>query len=791
MAKTGGRSRGEAKEGGSSSGEAATSFPQESVGENCDVDVDQIYSVHRFRFGNYVPAAIKSITSDPFSNRIAVGRIDGDVEICDSKNKMYVQVKVPGRKGFQLQTIEYSTAKEEAGRLFGISLRGFTFEIDMETLCIKNVRDSYGGIAWCMAMHKYKPHFAVGCEDGSAKIYRYDSNELDFVKSLPTTGSRVLCLSYLPRADASRLFLGCADGTVRCVDDTTGSSLFRMTGNIHRGAPAHIWSMRALSDYTVLTGDGRGCMQIWDGKMGVLLSSITEHTAEILALAASDDEQHIFASGVDGRVTCTSRLSTGRNNVGGDLDASGGQWVYTSSHRPHSHDVFALAFMKNHTPGGDRLRLISGGLDTKLCTYAVSDFFKLRPTWVLSIPAKGLVYSSSDHRTLAMKHRNHIDMWSLELAPVEAPAPPALRVKRKKVKFADESSSSSAGEKQLDLCDLKSSSPGGCKLSLRMELKDADHIHSVAMSPCGSLLAASSRTGTRLWSIARRGEGGLLAVSAHALPAQAQDFAHSLSFSADSSRLAMLSRKGQLVLLDTSGLAAGAGRLWHIFDHRANVLEAKLGGSGLEHVGAVMSFSSDGVYLALADGDCHVYVYELDRQRLLWRLPAFCAPVTSASFLPQAPSVLLVSLADNAIMTFDVEEMALSKWSTDTLSLLPASLRNMPSPVEGVIFGDKGGSFFLYGSTFCVYVDMNLEVPIDSKVISAAPQILSHNKKRKSKADRGDDKAKTKSNFTIITTYRGLIHLAALPQNQLVSLSFPVPHTSLFSSSCSSSSGSH
>ena len=38
--------------------------------------------IHRLRFGNWVPSAIKSIAVDPLASHIiAVGRIDGDIEV--------------------------------------------------------------------------------------------------------------------------------------------------------------------------------------------------------------------------------------------------------------------------------------------------------------------------------------------------------------------------------------------------------------------------------------------------------------------------------------------------------------------------------------------------------------------------------------------------------------------------------------------------------------------------------------------------------------------------------------
>jgi hypothetical protein len=141
-----------------------------------------------------------------------------------------------------------------------------------------------------------------------------------------------------------------------------------MTGDVFKGLATHIWSMVVLSDSTVVTGDGRGNVQIWDGTVGVLMLNIHQNTAEILALAVTPDERQIFASGVDGRVTCIKKVQ-GTNNDKSNNDDGGNvyntntnptdsQWVYTSSHRPHSHDVYALTICmnSNSNPNTSRVR---------------------------------------------------------------------------------------------------------------------------------------------------------------------------------------------------------------------------------------------------------------------------------------------------------------------------------------------------------------------------------------------------------------------------------------------------
>ncbi len=188
------------------------------------------FRVHRLRIGNWVPSPIKCIASDPFSSRIAVGREDGDIEICDASCKWYCQAVIPGMKDFSLRCLEWSPLPQEKGRLFGVSTRGFIFEVDFAALKIKDMRDSYGGAVWCMSMSPRETTIAIGCEDGCLRLFRYDGVGLEYHKALPMstttslsshakTATRVLSVADHPCE--ARLFAGCSEGPIRCMDEVS------------------------------------------------------------------------------------------------------------------------------------------------------------------------------------------------------------------------------------------------------------------------------------------------------------------------------------------------------------------------------------------------------------------------------------------------------------------------------------------------------------------------------------------------------------------------------------------
>lgn len=58
--------------------------------------------------------------------------------------------------------------------------------------------------------------------------------------------------------------------------------------------------------------------------------------------------------------------------------------------------------------------------------------------------------------------------------------------------------------------------------------------------------------------------------------------------------------------------------VWHSFDHFTQVhnmqkSETAMNSRGLDYVVTHIVFSADGMYLAVADGDNAVYVYDIDR----------------------------------------------------------------------------------------------------------------------------------------------------------------------------------
>lgn len=117
-----------------------------------------------------------------------------------------------------------------------------------------------------------------------------------------------------------------------------------------------IWSLVVLRDFTLISGDNHGRVQFWNGYTGnELLSTCQQHTSTILCITTNDKEDAVFASGEDSRVICLRKVNRTNDAPSTSLfpsseqkrfaffdSMSNCQWIYTNSHRPHTHDVRSL-----------------------------------------------------------------------------------------------------------------------------------------------------------------------------------------------------------------------------------------------------------------------------------------------------------------------------------------------------------------------------------------------------------------------------------------------------------------
>jgi len=206
--------------------------------------------------------------------------------------------------------------------------------------------------------------------------------------------------------------------------------------NQGRRTATKIWALKALDDGTLISGDSMGNIQFWDTTAGTLLQSF-EHNrsnADVLDLAVSYDQRKVMASGIDSRVVCielNTQYSPGATATTGTATATPNKWILSTQQRHHTHDVHSLAIVYKTDPLGCHLLresskntfgistspyeelLCSGGIDTKVSSYSVSNIRNYRPKVAYKYPSNAPVVLSRKLRVMSIMRPDKVDFYQL------------------------------------------------------------------------------------------------------------------------------------------------------------------------------------------------------------------------------------------------------------------------------------------------------------------------------------------------------------------------------------------
>jgi len=579
-------------------------------------------------------------------------------------------------------------------------------------------------------------YFAAGCEDGTVKIYTAfgssggdsASGGLTLVATLPSAGNAILSLAWLPgnsgRDDGgmggSVLFAGVADGTIRRFDCTTsittgpistGSTIalsrgsvsvsyrwkssFRMTVE-NRGLreATKVWALKVLTDGTVISGDSLGHIQIWDGMSGTMTQSFdhNENGADVLCLAVSEDENKIFASSVDSSVRCIERQAL---SVSADADQDAmadftpvRKWISSLSHRKHSHDVKALAICLKGTNRSKPLELlVSGSVDTRICSYVANDFKGSRPKVWYNWPSRSPISHSCKQRLLAVTRDNRIDLYRVDSPDLADPSKIMCPESRDETK-----------------CLVKT-----------ISIDSPYNLCCSTISDDGKFLAASDALSLYVFSLEVEDDDGIYDVrpTILGLGGVCRHPATALKFDAYG-RLICATVNGPINILKISSISeTGANdsrsysvALEHVFK------EHTVGWSCTSHHFPIINLdlSSDGKWLSAGrfssdKGSVHVFTLStsdgVGRYQHWWALPESDAPTTCIKFLGDGDieSSLAVGCSTNEFYIFNLDRRALSHWSNDMglplLKSLPKELTSRSEPVTRIVSNPASPQCFI------------------------------------------------------------------------------------------------
>ncbi|XP_059917134.1 U3 small nucleolar RNA-associated protein 4 homolog [Gadus macrocephalus] len=663
------------------------------------------FKVHRVRFFDYMPSAISAMAFNVHTERLAVARADGTVEIYNFADNCFQEKVIPGKDGRTVEALCWA-----GQRLFSTGLNGEIVEYDLVNLRSKYTVEAYGGPVWTISSNSQGTQLAVGCEDGTVKIFELVEDSIQFLRNFDRLKSRVLSLSWHP--SGTQIAAGTMD-MIRVFNVTTGHATQRMM--VDRAAGANkkkevaVWSVVFLSDNTVISGDSAGKVQVWDSQMGTLIRTHLVTKWDVMALAVSRDESSLLAGTSEGSVVQFQFISA-------HLDQPDKEWQRTRTLRSHSHDVRALV----HTDTA----AVSGGNDAHLVVRPFMEKVvkgsKESAPCKITFPHRSLVSCGKKAGILLFQFPERLEVWRL-----------------------GESNENGIPGEELSVTKKP-------EALIHLKRKGDDHICCSTLSPCGGWLAYASASSVRLFQL--QYDNDSIALTKVKLP-KVLRWANQLCFSADSSRLfASFSQSSVLVF----ALSKSEAKYVH-------TLKPKSVSKQAVHL---MSTSDDGQWLATANSDCEVHVYNLKKLKYHCTVPVYGSCPSAMAIHPTGSNVVMVH-ADQKIFEYSLEQKEYTEWSRSLAKKgLHGSWLNRVAPVTHVSFSASNPDYIILHdmNMFCI-IDKSLPLPEKDSDLCNQNQLRSMNEAARVKDSHA---------FKICEMFKNLLCVGLMEDHSLVVVERPL-----------------
>uniref|UniRef100_UPI0037E87EF1 U3 small nucleolar RNA-associated protein 4 homolog n=1 Tax=Semicossyphus pulcher TaxID=241346 RepID=UPI0037E87EF1 len=608
------------------------------------------FKVHRVRFFDYMPSAIRAMAFNRRTERLALARADGALEIFCFADNYFQEKVIPGQEGRAVEALCWV-----GQRLFSAGLNGEITEYDLENLRPRYTVEAYGGPIWTISSNSQGTLLAAGCEDGTVKMFEVLEGRIQFQRNLDRQKGRIISLSWHP--SGTLIAAGMMD-MIRIFDAETGHATHRLL--VERGVGTSkskdvvVWSIAFLSDHTIISGDSAGKVQIWDGVTGTLMKTHLVTKWDVLALSVSQDESSLVAGTSEGTVIQFQFLSS-------TVDQQEKEWIRTRTFKNHSHDVRALA----HTDTA----VVSGGMDTQLVVRPLLDKVEKNTQESamrkIAFPHRNLVCCAKKAGLLLFQFPDHLEVWRVGESDGHGKPGDSLPVKRKPEKL------------------------------IQLKIKGEDHICCSALSPCGGWLAYSTISSVRLY---RLQYNNVSITKVSRIPKELRS-AHQLCFSSDSSKLFASSSHSSVVVVALNQLEC----------KYLLTLKPKSGSRQPVHL---LFASEDGKWLVTASADCEVHVYNLHKLKLHCTVPVYSSCPTALAINP-ATSNLVVVHADQQIFEYSLVQKEYTEWSRKLLKQGLHSLwLERDTFVTNVTFNPTNPAHIILHDTFmfCI-IDQSLPLP--------------------------------------------------------------------------------
>ncbi|XP_054278746.1 U3 small nucleolar RNA-associated protein 4 homolog isoform X2 [Macrosteles quadrilineatus] len=593
------------------------------------------------------------------------------------------------------------------GRLFSSGLNGMINEHNLLTLLPKYNVPVTSGPCWCMALNNKDGMIAAGTEDGYINLFQVMDDSLLYEKILDKQEGRIMCLAW--DATGERIVTGSEDA-VRIWNVKTGHAIHKMTtGRAMTNRPTIVWCVTVTDDFTIITGDSRGKLSMWDGSTGTNIASHQSHKADVLSVCLDDQQTTVYAAGVDPLIATFEKIQM----------KDGVKWVRSIQRRIHDHDVRALAYCHG--------RLFSGGVDGYLALSSYPPKVHLRYPPLLQSPC---VYLAPEARCLLLRYTTYLELWRLGCTQVSQPA--------------NTQHSLPLAQDAVKLVQLLS--------------KDSQHIRCAAVSSDAKWIAYSTDTLFRLYSLdldTEPKEPRLSRVSGLSAECNA---VHCAQFSPDCGWLVCATNHNNLLVFELS-LDAGP-TLTHTF--------APLTDNLMSDVVHLICISVDNQYIIAADRRANIVVWSNGKHYCT--LPRYhCAPTAMA--IQPITNHLVVVYCDHKIVEFSLERKKYTKFSRGLSDNHPKQWLGRSFTVSNVVFDPANKDIILLhdDSTICV-IDKCKTLPSTEAKIPRLELSHSNGLDPGDNSNQYPPSNTPQHAFHVIKKYKHLVYFGCLGEGEMVAV---------------------
>uniref|UniRef100_A0A671MPY0 Uncharacterized protein n=1 Tax=Sinocyclocheilus anshuiensis TaxID=1608454 RepID=A0A671MPY0_9TELE len=626
------------------------------------------FKVHRVRFFDYMPSGIRALAFNRDTERMAVARMDGSVEIFHCSDRFFQEKIIPGREQCGIEGLSWV-----GDRLFSAGLNGGITEYDLTNQKVKYTIDAYGGPIWTITGNQQGTHLAVGCEDGTVKLFEVNEDKIQFERNLDRQKSRIVSLSWHP--SGSKIAAGMMD-MIQIFNVETGHSIHRMLADrgvgTSRSKECVVWSVVYLSDGTIISGDSVGMVKLWDDQTGTLIKSHNVTKCDVLTLSVSQNEDSLVAGTSEGTVVQFQFVSM----VLGKDDK---EWVRTRTFKNHTHDIRAVVEITT--------AVVSGGMDAQLVVKPLLDKIEVRSAASalrkIHFPHRRLVFCARNSGLMLFQYPGRLELWRLGESEGKGIPGCSVFVKRNPEKL------------------------------LHLKVKGEDHIHCSALSPCGEWIVYSTASSLRLYRL--NCDNNNVSITKISKLPKVLSSANQLCFSSDSSHLFSASTQSSvhIVSLSQSGCKF------------VGTLKPKSGSHQAIHL---LAASEDGEWLASANSDHEVHIYNLQTRKAHCTVPVYSSAVTAMGIHPTT-NCLFMMYADQQMCEYSIEQKQYTDWSrTVQRKGLHRLWMERDTPCLNVMFNPQNPSHVILHDTYmlCI-IDQSLVRQTQSNSESICHSYLSLN----------------------------------------------------------------